>query len=338
MLPFRRAKSAASVDSARPAHGDGGHKAAGADRTETVSADDVATRADGDVVNEPAAAAGQPVSERMRVRERVLRLQGLTVRYGGVTAVNGVDLEVAAGEIVGLIGPNGAGKTSLIDAVSGFTKPSSGRVLLGDIDLLRYSASKRARAGVARSWQSLELFEDVSVRENLQVGSDSDGFWTRLARCFWPTRSELSPQTWAAIRDCGLEDDLDRMPSDIPYGRRRLVGIARAVAMSPSTLLVDEPAAGLSDQEARELGMLLRRLAREWGMGILLVEHNVELVMDVCDRVVVVDFGTRIASGPPAEIRSDASVVAAYLGSGETIGDNGSGNRLDASLGPELSL
>jgi sulfate-transporting ATPase len=274
---------------------------------------------DSGFVEEADAAAVVDEADRIRVRGRILRIEDLTVRYGGVTAVNGVSLEVGSGEVVGLIGPNGAGKTSLIDAVSGFTRPTSGRVILDGDDLLKLRAHGRALGGVVRSWQALELFEDVSVRENLQAGSDSAGSWARMAQWFWPAKSGLGLQAQAAVHDCQLGPDLDRLPTDIPYGRRRLVGIARAVAMSPSILLLDEPAAGLSDQEARELGALARRLAGEWGMGILLVEHNIELVMDVCDRVVVIDFGTVIATGSPAEVRTNPAVIAAYLGSEDSV-------------------
>jgi sulfate-transporting ATPase len=254
------------------------------------------------------------VRERERAVPKELEVDGLTVRFGGVVAVDGVSLKVAPGEIIGLIGPNGAGKTTLIDAVTGFVRPAAGQIRLGGETLTRAPAHRRARAGIGRSWQSLELFEDVDVFENLQIASDRITWIDNLTALVRPGRARLSPSAAAAIRDFALADDLERLPEDLPYGRRRLVGIARAVALNPSILLLDEPAAGLSDTESGELAQLLRRLASEWGMGILLIEHDVDLVLGVCDRIVVLDFGKQIATGTPAEIRTDPAVVRAYLG------------------------
>jgi sulfate-transporting ATPase len=251
-----------------------------------------------------------------RVKAQGLRVRGLRVTFGSVTAVNGVDIDVAPGEIVGLIGPNGAGKTTFIDAVTGFVRAESDELSLGDHDLRRASAAQRAGLGVVRSWQSLELFEDVSVLENMRVASESvsRSWLDDIRSMLWPARRPLSSAALAAIEEFRLTEDLERKPGDLSYGRRRLVGIGRAVALTPSVLLLDEPAAGLSSTESAELGALVTRLAQTWGIGVLLIEHDVDLVMGISDRVVVLDFGTVIAEGPPEQVRADPAVIAAYLG------------------------
>ncbi len=255
-----------------------------------------------------------PTPEDEPVPGATLSISGLTVRFGSVVAVHDVSLEVRPGEVVGLIGPNGAGKTTLIDAVTGFV-PSEGTIALDDRRVDRLSATKRARLGLRRSFQSLELFDDVSVEENLRAGSDSDASrlsW--LTDLIWPGRHELSTTALAAIHGFDLEADLDKTPEELPYGRRRLVGIARTVASGPSVAMLDEPAAGLDENESAELARLIRRLADERNMGVLLVEHDVPLVMSTCDRIVVIDFGSVIATGTPDEIRQSDAVRDAYLG------------------------
>ena len=251
--------------------------------------------------------------QHARVPPRTLTLEGLTVRYGVVTAVNDVSYRLEPGTVTGLIGPNGAGKTSLIDAISGFTR-AEGRVLLDDLDLSKAPAMKRARAGVARSFQSLELFEDSTVFENLSVAADPQDLRSYALDLIWPINPPLPPEVVRAVLEFQLDHDLHRDVRDLSYGKRRLLAIARAVAMSPSVLLLDEPAAGLSSTESTELARVVRRLADEWGMAILVVEHDMNFVMGVCDQVMVLDFGHLIASGPPEQIRSDPAVIAAYLG------------------------
>ena len=248
-----------------------------------------------------------------RVPPRTLSLEGLTVRYGAVVAVSDVSYRLEPGTITGLIGPNGAGKTSLIDAISGFT-PATGRVRLDDVDVSKAPPVKRARAGVARSFQSLELFEDSTVFENISVAADPQDFRSYLLDLVWPINPPFPPEVVRAIREFQLDQDLHRDVRDLSYGKRRLLAIARAVAMHPSVLLLDEPAAGLSSAESTELARVVRRLAQEWGMAVLVVEHDMNFVMGVCDQVVVLDFGKMIASGSPEAVRSDPAVIAAYLG------------------------
>ena len=244
----------------------------------------------------------------------VLEVRDLEVRYGAVVAVDHVDLTLSPGKIVGLIGPNGAGKTSVIDAVTGFTRVSSGSVTLGGHDVTRKSAATRARLGMSRSFQSLDLFEDLSVLDNLRTASDTRHWATPLADLFWPRTPPLSAEAVAAVDAFGLADCLDTLVKDLPYGQRRLLSIARAVAARPSVLLLDEPAAGLGEQESTELAALVRTLPDRWGIAVLLVEHDMNVVMSVCDELVVLNFGAPIATGTPAEVRADPHVIGAYLG------------------------
>jgi ABC-type branched-subunit amino acid transport system ATPase component len=252
--------------------------------------------------------------------------------YGGVVAVDDVSLEVRPGEVVALIGPNGAGKTSLMDAVSGFAA-CSGTILLDDVKLGAWRPHRRAAAGVVRSFQSLELFAEMTVRENLQVASDDRGLRPALGELARPSRADLSPVTLAAVREFGLTSVLERFPGEISYGQRRLVAIARAVAASPSVLLLDEPVSGLDDRESGEFARLVRRLADASGMAVLVIEHDMDFVMGISDRVVVIDFGRHVTTGTPAEVRADPAAIAAYLGEETPAYDGGpAGPALDTAV------
>jgi sulfate-transporting ATPase len=244
---------------------------------------------------------------------RRLEVRDASVAFGGVKALSDVNLVVEPGKITGLIGPNGAGKSTLIELISGFAQ-GSGEVVLGGKDISTLSPHRRARAGVARSFQSLELFEDMSVLDNIRAASDSHSALPMLADVVSPAKRTLSAPAIAAIREFDLEPVLSTTASDLAFGTRRLVAIARAVAADPAVLMLDEPAAGLSDGEKVELGRLLRRLVETRPMGILLVEHDMDLVLDVCDSVVALEFGQVIATGTPDAVRKDPDVVRAYLG------------------------
>jgi len=269
------------------------------------------------LTSKPIPPTSLPDAAPSRVEPKTLTVSELTVRFGGVTAVGDVSFEVRPGEVVGLIGPNGAGKTTIIDAVTGFVKPAYGHLSVDTDDVSEWTASARARGGLRRSFQSLELFEDLSVEDNIRAGADVSNRSGWFYDLFWPKKRELSSTSVAAIREFNLSDDLAKLPTELSYGRRRLVGIARSVASGPSLLMLDEPAAGLDEFESRELARLVRRLADEWGMGVLLVEHDVGLVMSTCDRIVVIEFGQMIATGTPSEIRDNPRVKAAYLGEDE---------------------
>jgi sulfate-transporting ATPase len=250
-----------------------------------------------------------------RCPPRTLKVDEVTVRFGGVVALSDVRLAVGPGEVVSLIGPNGAGKTTLIDAVTGFTRPAHGAVHLDGTDLGSLSAYRRSRQGVARTFQNLELFEDMTVADNLRAACDPHDSIAYLLDLVRPRPTPLPLAAWRAIDEFGLAEDLERRPSELSFGKRRLVGIARAVASRPSILLLDEPAAGLDERETAELGDVVRRLAKEWGIGVLLVEHDMSLVMEIADRVVVLNFGRNISEGTPEAVRRDEHVIAAYLGS-----------------------
>jgi branched-chain amino acid transport system ATP-binding protein len=239
---------------------------------------------------------------------------GLRVTYGGVVAVDGVDLAVPAGNVVGLIGPNGAGKTSMIDALTGYHAPSAGRVTFDGRDITAMRAHLRARLGLVRTFQSVELFDDLTVEENLLVASQRMGVLKALRDLLLPIGQHPREDVDWALDLCGLADVADRYPSELSFGRRKLVGVARALAQRPRLVLMDEPAAGLDTDESQELGRHLRALP-EAGVTVLLVDHDMGLVLSVCDEVVVLDFGRVIARGTPEQIRGDEAVVAAYLGS-----------------------
>jgi ABC-type branched-subunit amino acid transport system ATPase component/branched-subunit amino acid ABC-type transport system permease component len=263
-----------------------------------------------------AVAASPAVPRTVRVTPATLRVDGLTVTFGGVTAVADASLTIVPGEVAGLIGPNGAGKTTLIDAITGFVRPSGGDILLSDVSIRGWNARRRAVGGLARSFQSVELFAGLTVRENLAVACESAAGPLRfLSDLIRPGRVRLSPAALQAVEDFGLAGDLDRPAESLPFGRRRLVAIARAVAAQPSVLLLDEPAAGLDDVETAELSVLVRSLAHDWGIAVLLVEHNLDMVLQLCDRVIVMVTGSVLYSGTPADVRNHPDVLAAYIGS-----------------------
>lgn len=245
-----------------------------------------------------------------------LSTTNLSVHYGGVVALSDVTLSVSPGEIVGLIGPNGAGKTTCIDAISGFAR-ASGEVHLGEARLDGLSAHERARRGTARTWQLSELFDDLTVRENLSVVSMRSSVLQTAAELFSP-RQRSDGFIDELLDQLGISDLADQSAAQLTEGQRKIVGVGRALASRPQILLLDEPAAGLDSVESHHFGDVLRGVAAQ-GIGMLLVDHDMGLVMAVCDRIVVLDFGRVIAEGTPAQIISNEAVIAAYLGaSGST--------------------
>jgi branched-chain amino acid transport system ATP-binding protein len=240
-----------------------------------------------------------------------LRTEDLGVRYGGVVANQGLNIEVRPGEVVGLIGPNGAGKTTFVDAVTGFTK-YSGTVRLGDQVLDRMPPQRRRRAGLSRTWQAGELFGNLTVAQNILVAARRAGPKAIFTDIFIPHRGE--PEVVARVlAQAGLENMSHLLARDLTLGQQKLVGVARALAGDCRLLLLDEPAAGLDSQESLEFGGRVTKLTRN-GLGVLLIDHDMSLVMAICDRLYVMEFGKLIFAGTPDEARSDSRVVAAYLG------------------------
>ncbi len=240
-----------------------------------------------------------------------LSANGIMVAYGRNVAVDRVSIDVAPSQIVGLIGPNGAGKTSFIDAISGFTALGSGRVELDGRDITPLPAHVRANLGLRRTFQQLRLFDDLTIRENLVVAVENDTRFGAIRDLFRPRRDTVA--TARTLELCGLTDVADQLPRDLPAGTRRIVGVARAIVAEPSILLLDEPAAGLDTHETQALGEMLTRLATT-GVGMLLIEHDTDLVFRVCSDVVAIDFGVTIAAGPADEVRSSEALISAYLG------------------------
>lgn len=238
--------------------------------------------------------------------------KGLSVSYGGVKALEGVGLEVPEGKLVGLIGPNGAGKTTCIDALTGFAR-CRGTVRLGDVELTGLPAYKRARLGMSRTFQSQELFTDLTVRENLLTAAHPPRWWEIFVDLVLPPKEKISGAVEDAIELLGLQDLLPYDPSELSLGQQKLVSVGRSLAAGPQFLLLDEPAAGLDTDSTKEFGKLLRRIV-ERGIGTLLVDHDMGLVLTACDYVYVLEFGKIIAEGTPAQIRTDPAVVQAYLG------------------------
>lgn len=253
-------------------------------------------------------------SSERTVARKGLRLEKVSVRFGGTVALDSLSLEVAPGQVLGLIGPNGAGKTTAIDAITGFVKPSGGSIFLGDDNIGGWSPEHRSRAGLVRSFQSLELFDDLSVAENVLAASDGRDRRAYLTDLFHPGSVRLSRAAGDIVSEFGLQGRLTSQARHLSYAERRLLAVARAVAGRGSVLLLDEPAAGLGSADATVLSDTIRRLARNVGIAVLLIEHNVDMVLRTCDQIVALDFGKVIGRGTPAEIRKNPTVITAYLG------------------------
>jgi branched-chain amino acid transport system ATP-binding protein len=248
----------------------------------------------------------------------LLRCEGIHVRFGAVVALESVSFDVAQGQIVGIIGPNGAGKTSLFNCISRLYTPARGSITFAGQSLLKLSRERIARLGIARTFQNVALFESMSVAQNVMVGAHSTirgGFLASALR--WPlARAEaaLAEDTAGLLALLELEAVAHRLVGDLPFGTRKRVELARALAMRPRLLLLDEPAAGLNHREVEELRELVRMLAQRFGLTVLLVEHHMQFVMRLSDKVVALDFGRCIAEGSPSAIQNHPQVIQAYLG------------------------
>ena len=241
----------------------------------------------------------------------ILNLENISVNFGGHIAVNELSLTIDPGTITGLIGPNGAGKTTLFNVISGLLAPSSGRVLFADRDITSLAPHKRARIGIGRTFQRLELFNSLTVIDNLRVSIETSNQWKTSREAV--SGSSMNAKINKILDLTGLNSVRNAMASEIPTGQARLVELARALVLSPNLLLLDEPASGQNDEETERFGQLLRELCNS-GISIFLVEHDMSLVMNTCDQVNVLDFGTVIAKGTPTEIQEHELVIEAYLG------------------------
>jgi branched-chain amino acid transport system ATP-binding protein len=253
--------------------------------------------------------------------KKLLEIQDVLVNFGGVTALDKVNLHVNEGEIAALIGPNGAGKTTVFNIVTGYYTPTSGSVIVDGESMLGLRPYQIARKGLGRTFQNIRLFGDMTAVENVATAADALNKSGLVGSLFGVPRSRRDEKAsmekaHELLRFIGLDHRALQMAKNLPYGDQRRLEIARALALNPKVLLLDEPAAGFNPQEKVELGELIRNI-RDRGFAVLLIEHDMSLVMDISDRVSVLDFGQKIAEGTPAEIQNNQRVIDAYLGVAE---------------------
>ena len=263
--------------------------------------------------------SGGFLTDRDKDKKPILDVRELGIDFGGLTAVDGFNLMIGRNEITGLIGPNGAGKTTVFNMLTGVYKPTEGNIILDGKDITGKNPELISKAGVARTFQNIRLFNEMSVLDNVKVGLHNQiqyGMWTGILRlpAYKEKEHEMNREAKKLLKIFGLEDKADLKASQLPYGEQRKLEIARALATNPKLLLLDEPAAGMNPNETDELMQTVRSVRDQFGIAILLIEHDMNFVMGICEEITVLDYGRVIARGDGKAIRNNPKVIAAYLG------------------------
>lgn len=252
-------------------------------------------------------------------REKVLEVRNLGIDFGGLTAVNNLDLDIYKGEIYGLIGPNGAGKTTVFNMLTKVYQPTRGTIKISGKDMDKLNPVQANQVGVARTFQNIRLFSNMSVLDNVKTGMHNElkyGLFTSILRLpkYYKLEKESTQKAMELLKIFGLDQFADLTAGNLPYGAQRRLEIARALATDPKLLLLDEPAAGMNPQETEDLMDMIRKIRNHFDISILLIEHDMKLVMGICERITVLNFGQVLAQGLPQEIQSNTEVIKAYIG------------------------